>query len=45
MVNELARAAWEDKSRVSYHWHNGKHDLVSDDWRESRGSATVIRSM
>ncbi|MBR1921583.1 MAG: family 16 glycosylhydrolase [Kiritimatiellae bacterium] len=28
----LARAAWADKTRVSYHCHDGKHDLGLDDW-------------
>jgi len=28
----LARAAWEDKSRVSYHCHGGKHNLGLFDW-------------
>ena len=31
-ATELARAAWEDPTRVSYHCHNGKHDLGRDDW-------------
>ena len=31
-ATELASAAWEDKSCVSYHCHNGNHDLVRDDW-------------
>ena len=31
-ATELARAAWEDKSCVSYHCHNGKHDLGREDW-------------
>ncbi|MBO4708241.1 MAG: family 16 glycosylhydrolase [Kiritimatiellae bacterium] len=31
-ATELARAAWEDKSRVSYHCHDGKHDLTLFDW-------------
>ena len=33
-ATELARAAWEDKSRVSYHCHAGKHDLTPYDWNE-----------
>jgi len=31
-ATELARAAWEDKSRVSYHVHTGKHNLGLEDW-------------
>jgi beta-glucanase (GH16 family) len=31
-ATELARAAWEDPTRVSYHCHNGKHNLGPDDW-------------
>ncbi|MBQ3807196.1 MAG: family 16 glycosylhydrolase [Kiritimatiellae bacterium] len=31
-ATELARAAWEDKSCVSYHCHDGKHNLGRDDW-------------
>ncbi len=31
-ATELARAAWEDKSRVSYHCHDGKHNLGLFDW-------------
>ena len=31
-ATELARAAWEDPSRVSYHCHDGKHDLGLGDW-------------
>ncbi len=33
-ATELARAAWEDKSRVSYHVHPGKHNLGLYDWNE-----------
>ena len=31
-ATELARAAWKDPSRVSYHCHDGKHDLGLFDW-------------
>ena len=31
-ATELARAAWKDKSCVSYHCHDGKHDLGLFDW-------------
>lgn len=31
-ATELARAAWADPSRVSYHCHDGKHDLWLVDW-------------
>ena len=31
-ATELSRAAWKDKSRVSYHCHDGKHDLGLFDW-------------
>ena len=31
-ATELARAAWKDPSRVSYHIHPGKHDLGLYDW-------------
>jgi len=31
-ATELARAAWKDPSRVSYHCHEGKHDLGLFDW-------------
>jgi hypothetical protein len=31
-ATELARAAWEEPSRVSYHIHPGKHDLTLYDW-------------
>ena len=31
-ATELARAAWDDSSRVSYHVHPGKHDLGLYDW-------------
>ena len=32
MATELARAAWADASRVSYHCHDGGHDLGLVDW-------------
>ena len=31
-ATELARAAWKDPSCVSYHCHEGKHDLGLFDW-------------
>ena len=31
-ATELARAAWKDPSRVSYHAHPGGHSLGLDDW-------------
>ena len=31
-ATELARAAWDDSSRVSYHVHPGRHDLGLYDW-------------
>jgi len=31
-ATELARAAWKDPSCVSYHCHEGKHDLGLYDW-------------
>ena len=31
-ATELARAAWTEPSRVSYHVHPGKHDLGAYDW-------------
>ena len=31
-ATELARAAWADPSRVSYHVHPGRHDLLLYDW-------------
>ena len=31
-ATELARGAWKDPSRVSYHIHPGKHDLGLFDW-------------
>ena len=31
-ATELARAAWDDPSRVSYHCHEGKHNLGLVDW-------------
>ena len=31
-ATELARVAWENPTRVSYHCHKGKHNLGLDDW-------------
>jgi dienelactone hydrolase len=32
-ATELARAAWSDPGRVSYHCHNGGHGLGPEDWK------------
>ena len=39
-ATELARAAWDDPSRVSYHVHPGKHDLGLYDWNVYLSHAT-----
>ena len=31
-ATELARAAWSDPERVSYHCHKGGHGMGADDW-------------
>ena len=31
-ATELARAAWSDPDRVSYHCHEGGHGMGADDW-------------